>query len=329
MKVSPHQANRLHDKRELGRSGLEVAPISMGTVALGMDYGLSGPMGASRLDDSAASVLLNRALDLGVNLFDTAPGYGCSEQVIGKFIGHRQDAIIATKVTIPRNSSGELLPSDATRKAILDSLLLSRKRLRREQLDLVQIHNATAEVLDRSDVTAALMEAKKSGLVRAIGASVYGEDCALKVIHSSIFDVIQVAYSILDQRMGATLFPAASAANVGVIIRSAFLKGVLTPRGQWLSRDLPELGKATQSIVDSVSQTWDNLPATALRFCAAASQHATVLIGVRDDQELATAVDAYSSGVLSDADLEKLRGFAIQDERLLNPVNWPQDIVVN
>ena len=328
MTAPPSQAHSLREKRELGRSGLHVAPLSMGTVALGMDYGLSGPMGADRLDDSAASSLLNRALDLGVNLFDTAPGYGCSEQVVGKIIGHRQDAIIATKVTIPRDSSGELLPSIATRKAILDSLMLSRKRLRREQLDLVQIHNATAEVLDRNDVTAALIEAKKAGMIRAIGASVYGQDCALKLIDSTLFDVVQVAYSILDQRMGEKLFPAASAANVGVIIRSAFLKGVLTPRGQWLSRDLPELGATTQSIVDSVSRTWDNLPATALRFCAAASENATVLIGVRDEQELSTAVDALGSG-LTDADLEKLRGFAVKDERLLNPVNWPQNIVVN
>ena len=319
----------LQTERVLGRSGIRVAPIAMGTVALGMDYGLSGPMGAERLDDLDASNLLNSALDLGINLFDTAPVYGCSEQVVGKAIGHRPEAIIATKVSVPRNDSGELLSSQATRQAIAASLDTSRARLRREHLDLVQIHNATVEVLERNDVAAALVEAKRAGMIRALGASVYGSDCALKAIDSGLFDVVQVAYNILDQRMSSLVLPAATEAGVGVIIRSAFLKGVLTPRGQWLGEGLHELREATQGIVDSVCQTWEKLPATALQFCAAAGSNSTVLVGVRSQQELSTAVDALSSGELSDEDLTLLRRFALQDDHLLNPAKWPRESIVN
>jgi len=294
-----------------------------------MDYGLSGPTGAARPDNEAASRLLNEALDLGINFFDTAPAYGCSEEVVGRAIGHRLDAVIATKVSIPTMPSGQPMTREGTRETILRSLTTSCSRLRRDCLDVVQIHNATAELVRCGDVPDALVEARDAGLIRCLGASVYGELDALEVIESGCFDLVQIAYNILDQRMAKRVLPAAAAAGVGVIIRSAFLKGVLTPRGQWLDEGLELLGDAAARVVDRVSVDWETLPRTALRFCASASESSTVLVGVRTGDELRTAVDAVSMGPLDQADLADLRGLALDDDDLLNPSKWPKQSVVN
>jgi aryl-alcohol dehydrogenase-like predicted oxidoreductase len=315
--------------RDLGSSGLKVSQISMGTVALGMDYGLSGPMQACSPTEVDAVRLLNEALERGINFFDTAPAYGRSEQVVGRAIGHRREAIIATKVSIPTNNSGQLASVEATRRVLQASLSESRSRLRRDCLDVVQVHNASLEMLQRGDVTEVLLNARDNGMVRCLGASVYTEEEALAVIASGCFDLVQVAYNILDQRMATRVLPAAESAGVGVIIRSAFLKGVLTPRGQWLGAGLEPLAAAAGEIVECLSLDWESLPIAALRFCASASQDATVLVGVQNTSELQAAVQAMSLGPFSRDKLDKLRTFAMGDEHLLNPGQWPRESVVN
>ena len=311
------------DYRSLGKTGLQVSVIALGTVSLGVDYGIGAPGEFGRPPESDVIRLLQQAADTGINLFDTAPGYGESERLLGQALGQRPNCYFATKVTIPKDADGSQMHGSQLRRAVQDSLKNSLQALRRDVLDIVQIHNATVEVIAQGEMVKVLLDAQRQGPVRFLGASVYTEAEAMAVIEAGCFDVLQVAYNILDQRMARRVFLAAERADVGIIGRSAFLKGVLTPKAQWLPLELSELRQAAEQARDALAGSWQALPEMALRFCLSASQVATVLVGVRTVDELNQALATEKAGPLSEAILARTSALALSDDRLLNPFYWP------
>ena len=313
--------------RSLGRTGLTVSAVSLGTVSLGVEYGIDAPGEFGRPDEVSALRLLHEAVDCGITLVDTAPAYGESERLIGLATGGDSRVIVATKVTPPAGyvASGFSRTLAETVRASIDaSLDASRRALGRDALDVVQIHNATREIIEAAEVTDALLDAKRRGVVRCLGASVYGEEAALAVVRSGQFDVLQVAFNALDQRMAARVLPAAAAAGVGVVVRSAHLKGALTPKAQWLPEPLAPLREAAERARDLLSGgRWDALPEAAMRYCLSAPHVSSVLSGARTSAELRSAIQAEAAGPFADSVLAQATRLALTEERLLNPYHWP------
>jgi aryl-alcohol dehydrogenase-like predicted oxidoreductase len=291
--------------RTLGRTGLQVSAIGFGTVSLGIDYGIAAPGEFGRPSDGASIAVLRSALARGVTFYDTAPAYGESERLLGEALG--PEAVIATKITV-----GE----DVDR-----SLARSRERLKRPP-EIVQIHNATVEILREGRLLSSLAAARDRGAFRFIGASVYTEAEALAAIECGV-DVLQVAYNLLDQRMAARVFPAAQKAGVGVLVRSAFLKGALTEKAAHLPDSLRELRDAADRARRTLGVDWQGLPQVALRFCLSHPAISTVLFGARTASELEAALAALAEGPLPADALERCGGLALTDDRLLNPARWP------
>ena len=303
--------------RELGRTGLKVSAIALGTVSLGLEYGIPAPGQFGRPDEHSAIRLLRMAADRGITLIDTAPAYGTSERLVGCALAANKRAIIATKVTPPADGAD-------VRAAVDASLAASRLALARETLDIVQIHNATVETIARGDVADALVRAKRLGQIRFLGASVYGEAAAMAAIACGQFDVLQIAFNILDQRMAANVLPAADSAGVGVLVRSALLKGALTPRAQWLPGPLDRLRAGAEQARDLLANgSWDALPKAAMRFCLSFPTVASVLTGARTAGEIDVAIHAETEGPLGDSLLQEAARLGLDDERLLNPSHWP------
>ena len=301
--------------RPLGRTGLAVSALSLGTVALGVDYGIAAPGEFGRPDEDDAIRLVREALDRGITLIDTAPAYGESERIVGRAAGGDPRAIIATKVN----------PSIRNpQSAIRNSLESSLRALGRDVLDIVQIHNATRAMIEDGAITDALLEAQRRGLIRVIGASVYGEDAARAVIASAAYGVLQVALNALDQRMLQEVIPSAAAAGIGVIVRSAFLKGALTPKAQWLPEPLAALRDAAARARDLLAGgAWDRLPDAAMRYCLSVPGVAAVLTGARTIPELDAALAAEAAGAFDPSTLASAATLALTDDRLLNPSHWP------
>ncbi len=306
----------------LGRTGLKVSALSLGTVELGMEYGIRKSEISNRPGPNDAINIIRCAVDMGINLFDTAPDYGTSERLLGEAIGSQTDCYIATKVSVP-DIKGKQLTGRKLQQEINSSLEKSLRALCREALDIVQIHNAAEETVKQGEITEILMKAKEAGKVRFIGASVYGEEAASAAINDGAFDVIQVAYSLLDQRMARNVLPLAKASQVGVISRSALLKGALTTRAKWLPDELSALRYASERVINTFGISWEDLPETALRFCLSSGFTHTVLVGVNSRQELERAVSAASKNLLDEKRLKMAEGLGLDDETLVNPSYWP------
>jgi 1-deoxyxylulose-5-phosphate synthase len=305
----------------LGRTGLSVSKLALGTAAFGLEnYGIQEPGEPSRLCEDEAIRLVRAAVEKGINFFDTARGYGESEAVLGKGLSDCTSCIIATKVGIPAATKS----STAFKRTVMDSVETSLKALRRDTLDIAQIHNATQDILEQGAILDVLEGAREVGKLKFVGASVYGEPAALAAIRSGRVDVLQIALNLLDQRMLARVLPEARKSNVGVLVRSAFLKGVLTERAKLLPDGLRSLADASDRMREALGETWESLPRTALRFCLSVPGVHSVLVGLRSLSELATAIAAQDAGLLDSAVVRKTESLKLNSEQLLDPSHWPR-----
>ncbi len=135
------------------------------------------------------------------------------------------------------------------------SLETSLGLLDTDYVDLWQIHNVDKALLAQIDVVAEVFAAaRRAGKVRAVGGSTYAAELPLLALETDVFDMLQVTYSVLDQRLADEVLPAAAARNVGIVVRSILLKGALTSRGDHLPEHLAELRERSRQFRKLVTE---------------------------------------------------------------------------
>ncbi len=160
------------DRRPLGSTGLTVSLLGLGTVKLGRNTDVKYPQPFQLPDDADARRLLDCARELGINLIDTAPAYGRSEERLGGLLAGTRDAwVLCTKVG--EEFDGVRSSFDFSAEHTRQSVERSLRRLRTDRLDVVLIHSdgRDLDILDRGDTLAALLRLKERGLVGAVGMS--------------------------------------------------------------------------------------------------------------------------------------------------------------
>ena len=195
------------EKRAFGKTGMQVAVLGFGSAEIGFE----------RTEQGTVDKILNAALDLGLNVVDTAECYVDSEEQIGKAVSHRRkEYFLFTKC-------GHVLANgqrgDAWDKpGVLASIERSLKRLKTDVVDLVQLHSCSLELLKKGEVIEALEEAKKQGKTRFIGYS--GDSQAARyAVECGRFDSLQTSVNIADQEAIELTLPLAKKANMGVIAK--------------------------------------------------------------------------------------------------------------
>ena len=214
----------LHDlHRPLGDTGLLVSPLGLGTVKLGRDQGVKYPNGFTIPDDAAARALLQQARELGINLIDTAPAYGVSEQRLGPLLrGQRQDWVIVSKVGEEFEAGQSHF--DFSPQHARFSVERSLQRLETDFIDLVLVHSDGNDVavLRDSGVYEALAELKREGKIRAFGLSGKTVEGGLLALEQG--DCAMVTYNLAEQGERAVLDHAASH-HKGILIKKALASG--------------------------------------------------------------------------------------------------------
>lgn len=308
-------------ERILGSTDLSVTPLGLGTVELGMPYGLAKDEPPS---DAACIRLLHEAVDRGIGYIDTAAAYGRSEELIGRAFADRPRPVIATKVSM-RDADGTPWTDAVVAGRIESSVERSRKLLGADVLDLVQVHNADAIVTGQTALLDAMRHQQERGRVRYWGASTYGHQAAQAVLQRGApLQTLQIAYSLLDRTLEADVIPAATTAGVGLVLRSVFLQGVLSERRHTLAASLRPLADAAASAAGVAAGLGTSLPDVALRFAMYEAGAQVTLVGTANIDELVRNIDAAQAGPLPRDAVQSLRDIVVADESLLNPGNWPK-----
>lgn len=311
--------------RALGRTGLSVSEVSLGTVELGMEYGLKEDGESSVPAEADARNLLNRAIDSGVNFIDTAALYGNSEEIIGRALeGRRSEYALATKCM---HRLDEGLDYHESRRSISESIDTSLSRLRTDCIDLLQVHgrdilDVELRMIRDGAVIDEMEKARKAGKIRFTGYSSYSEEAALAAIEDGRWDTLQVACNILDRRYLKRVVPEARASGIGVIVRSALLKGALTHKSRFMPERLKPLADHVDRLVAIQSETPYSLPELALRFVLSIPDVSTIIVGADRITYLEEAVSTSDGKGLSEEILVELEDMALDDPYLLNPGNW-------
>jgi aryl-alcohol dehydrogenase-like predicted oxidoreductase len=295
----------------------ELKRICLGTVYQGTDYGYGGDSKPSGQDSVS---LLGSASDRGVEVFDTAAEYGEAERLLGEVFGRGKERRGRARVVskLPHGAARGASKRDYLNlfKNCLDKTL---SRLDVPGIDAYLFHSA-GSIHDKCAVEA-MQEIKSSGLADNIGVSVYDPADALAAAGMRELDYIQVPYNVFDTRLDRTEFFDIAAANgKTVFARSIFLQGMLleTPDSApaWLPEARPYIARFREIIGEMD-------PARAcVQYCRANEGIDHIIMGVRDEKDLAEDVGHFLSDVERDM-VEKLkRSFDAVDEKVIDPRTW-------
>jgi L-galactose dehydrogenase len=292
--------------RRFGRFGWSVSEIGFGAAWL------SGS-GEQRqaLDQSVA--LLRQALDLGLNYLDTARAYGPSEEILGQaLVGVSQPYYLATK-------AGCTPGFDYSCDAVLRSFECSLRLLRRERVDLLQLHEAHsvpfARLLGPGGALEALRRLQSEGLVRAIGVTGREPAALARLVDTGEFDSVlsYCDYDLTTRLAKEVLLPAARRRNVAVVLGSPLRCGRFTPSGLRRLREQPGPESARVAQLEAaLAGSAVPFQHIALRYLLADPDPAVILSGLASAAELADVLAAAAAGPLSAAAVETIR--QIQEE---------------
>ena len=219
------------ETRPLGDTGENVTILGYGAMELRGDP--RGPV----IEDEAAGALLNAVLDAGINLIDTSIDYGRSEELIGRYVGHRRDEyFLASKCGCllgpPPPGANPPFPHDFSEENIRSGIERSLRRLKTDRLDLLQVHiSPSRQQMERDGTVETLLSLRDAGTVRFIGMSGTLPNLT-DHISMGVFDVFQIPYSVL-QREHEDLITAAVETGAGTLIRGGAARGAPAEDKDW------------------------------------------------------------------------------------------------
>lgn len=214
---------------ELGKTGIKVSSIGLGTVKWGRTESLRYPHAFELPDDRTLLSLLGCAKELGINLLDTAPAYGHSEERLGKLLQeNRHEWIVCTKVGEEFVNGHSFF--DFTPEGMESSIDRSIKRLKTDYLDIVLVHSNGEDIkIIENGVFDSLANLKKAGKIRAYGMSTKTKAGGLKA--TMLSDVVMVTYNPIEQE-DQVVISAALNQNKGILIKKALMSGHLDQLNQ-------------------------------------------------------------------------------------------------
>jgi aryl-alcohol dehydrogenase-like predicted oxidoreductase len=288
--------------RALGRTGADVTILGYGAMEL------RGRPRGPEITDEDAGRLLNAVLDGGINLIDTSPDYGRSEELIGTHVGHRRDEFfLASKCGCPLNvvptPGSPVGQHDYSPENVRADVEQSLRRLRTDRLDLVQVHMSPSKAqLAENRTVETLNELQAEGKIRFIGMSGILPDLP-DHIAMNVFDAFQIPYSAV-QRDHENLITEAAAKGAGTLIRGGAARGAASQEKNWtvgpLTQD-PGVGQRnwdTSGIAGLISEAGIGRQEFILRFTLSHPGLSTTIVGTANPAHLAGNIAVAEKGPL-------------------------------
>ncbi len=293
--------------------------LTIGTVNFGIPYGTVP--GSGQVSAEQAAAIVRSALEMGIDRFDTAVGYGTAENVLGKSLARANaaDAKVVTKI-LPLSDgtlNGEIAVS------IAEQVRQARDRLGVRELDAVLVHRA-ADLVESNGprLWDALQHARADGITRRIGVSVYEASEIEAIMARFIPEVVQLPLSIADQRLiRSGHLSMLAEKGVEIHARSVFLQGVLLAGLDEIDAIFVPVATEMAALDAAARSKGVDRLALCLAFVSQLPQVSRVIIGVNSVSQFREIAEAAARSV----EIEKVEASrcAWRDDRLLNPSNWP------
>jgi len=322
--------------RTLGKTGLKVSEISLGTWQVGGKWG-------TEFNFKNAEKIINTAIDNGVNFIDTADVYSekLSEKTVGKVIRSRsEDVYIATKCGRQLNPHNiKTYTTYALRKFVEDSL----SNLGVDRIDLIQLHCPPPEVYNRPEIFGLFDDLTREGKIRNYGVSVETVKEALKAIEFEGVSTVQIIFNMFRQRPSELFFKEAAKKNVGILARVPLASGLLTgkfsktsifgnddhrnfnrdgaafDKGETFSGIDYNLGLQAVEELKHVFNENDNLAQKALQWILNFNEVSCVIPGASSVDQVLSNINTYNAKPISDTEIQKVN--AIYKKYIKNEVH--------
>lgn len=302
--------------------GLDITVLSLGTVQLGMDYGIHNANGKPSLETSFR--ILDAAMAVGINTLDTAAGYGNSEEVIGawlKKIPEDQRPFIVTKAAKLDHSS-----LDALRADLKERVKTSRERLGLSQLPLLMLHNCEDYLCDKENVKLVFEELKASGDILYSGISAYSNHDYGELAASG-FDAVQIPVNIFDWgQIENGGLQKLKDSGMMIFVRSVYLQGLVFQDPEALPAHMA-FCKETLVKFRALCDKYQLSPAVlALSYALTLPGVTSLVLGSETVEQVQQNAQLLNTTVtLSPAQMAEIReNFLKTDIKVLNPGLWPK-----
>jgi aryl-alcohol dehydrogenase-like predicted oxidoreductase len=282
--------------RQLGNSEIQISEVGFGCMSL-EDH------------DASNNSLIHRAIELGINFFDTADlyQYGINEAMLGIALkGKREQILLATKVGNiwrPDNKGWDWKPGKAY---IISAVEKSLQRLQTDRIDLYQLHGGTLEdPIDEIIETFELL--KQQGKIRYYGISSIRPAVIREYVNRAAITSVMMQYSLLDRRPEEGTLALLMQKNIGVLARGSLAKGLLAgkPPSDYLNYKKEDV-EVESGIVNSISGKNRSAAQTALRYVLQNPAISSAVVGIRTSAQLEEAAAAVKTPVLSTKEIKIL-----------------------
>lgn len=302
--------------------GLDITVLSLGTVQLGMDYGIHNANGKPSLETSFR--ILDAAMAAGINTLDTAAGYGNSEEVIGawlKTVPAENRPFIVTKAAKLDHSS-----LDALRADLKERVKTSKERLGLSQLPLLMLHNCEDYLCDKENVNLVFEELKASGDILYSGISAYSNHDYGELAASG-FDAVQIPVNIFDWgQIENGGLQKLKDSGMMIFIRSVYLQGLVFQDPEALPAHMA-FCKETLVKFRALCDKYQLSPAVlALSYALTLPGVTSLVLGSETVEQVQQNAQLLNTTVtLSPAQMAEIReNFLKTDIKVLNPGLWPK-----
>lgn len=304
--------------------------LVLGTAQFGGAYGITNSVGTPELCDVIE--IVGAALDGDVEFFDTARAYGCSEQMLGKALGHYPGAEIKI---VTKLSPMENCPVDSIKQTVVSNVIKSvadsTAALQRDFLDVVMLHRAEHLAAWNGAAWNTLRDLKLEKKIASLGVSVQSPLEALWALEFEDIEFIQLPYNLLDYRWEVVrekVIEARKKRSLHVHARSVFLQGLLTSTDikLWERACCPQGALVFGWLRDKANQfTGGNVPELCLRFVSSRCWVDGVVVGVETKEQVSNNLGYLKEGGLSANALATLvNEKPWVPEETLNPAKWKQ-----
>ncbi|MDF2668158.1 MAG: aldo/keto reductase [Paenibacillus sp.] len=304
--------------------GLTLSKLTLGTVQLGIPYGIANKSG--KPDDTTSSAILETALAGGINCFDTANVYGSSEQVLGRFFEHRERPLIVTKMHIKADASSTPLEVE---RSMVQNLELSLSNLQLSKLPVMMVHNPQILAVHGQTITQVAKRLIKDGLMDRMGVSfsVHTQaefDDMWLTVKDDVYEAVQIPINILDTRLLAYGgLKSLDESGKIVFARSIFLQGLLFMEEQDLPAHLRDAAEPLRTMRAIAAQEGLSVAQLAVSFIRDLPQIHSIVFGAETPEQVRDNLELFHGPAISEtgraAIIAKLANLP---EHIVNPVRW-------